>query len=168
MKFSFGNVVTLLSNKLGEIENDVPLWQIKGCEKLIKAITKIKNCMMELSNLASKHEIEASLFHHINTVKNFRIIGRKRQNDVMIKLIESMIKLIESYYCEKEKWYKIIKYLKKELRIKEQIILFENSNPKKMENLKTQNEKEKIQVHSADHSRSKKCFICEKLTMYQQ
>ena len=46
MKFSFGNVVTLLSNKLKEIEDDVPLWQIKGDEKLIKAITKIKNCIM--------------------------------------------------------------------------------------------------------------------------
>ena len=42
MKCSFGNVVSLLSNKLKEIENDVPLWQTKGDEKLIKAITKIK------------------------------------------------------------------------------------------------------------------------------
>ena len=85
----------------------------------------------------------------------FRIIGRKRQNDVMIKLIESD-------YCQKETWCEIIKYLEKELRINEQILLYENSNPKKPENSKTQNEKEKIQAHSADHSRSKKFFICEK------
>ena len=103
MKFSFGNVVTLLSNKLREIENDVALWQVKGDEKLIKAITKIKNCMMELSNLASKHEI-------------FRIIGRKRQNNVTIKLIESD-------YCEKETWCEIIKYLEKKHRIKEHSIV---------------------------------------------
>ena len=76
MKFSFGNV-TLLSNKLREIVNDVPLWQIKGYEKLIKAITKIKNCMMELSNLASKHEIEASLFQHCNTVKILELLVEK-------------------------------------------------------------------------------------------
>ena len=139
MKFSFGNVVSLLSNKLKEIENDVPLWQTKGDEKLIKAITKIKNCMMELSNLARKHDIEASLFHHSNTVKIFRIIGKKRQNDVMIKLIESD-------YNEKNIWCEIINYLEKEIRIKEQILLYENSNPKKTENSKTQKEKEKFQA----------------------
>ena len=115
MKFSFGNVVSLLSNKLKEIENDVPLWQTKDDEKLIKAITKIKTCMMELSNLVRKHDIETSLFHHSNTVNIFRIIGKKRQNDVMIKLIESD-------YNEKNIWYEIINYLEKEIRIK-----FENS-----------------------------------------
>ena len=34
MKFSFGNVVSLLSNKLKEIENDVPLWQTKVMKSL--------------------------------------------------------------------------------------------------------------------------------------
>ena len=78
-----------------------------------------------------------------------------------------MIKLIESDYNEKETWCEIIKYLERELRIKEQILLYENSNQKKTENLKTQNKKEKIQVYSAYHSRSKKCFFVKKIDHIQ-
>ena len=73
-----------------------------------------------------------------------------------------MIKLIESDYNEKNIWCEIINYLEKEIRIKEQLLLYENSNPRKTENSKTQKEKEKFQAYSVDHSRSKKCFICGK------
>ena len=78
LKQSFGNVVILLSTKLKEIESGVPLWQIKSDAKLVQAITKIKNCMMDLSGLAAKHKIEASLFHHSNLAKIYSILGRKR------------------------------------------------------------------------------------------
>ena len=80
LKQSFGNVVTLLSTKLKGIESGVPLRQIKS-EKLVQAITKIKNCMMDLSGLAAKHKIEASLFHRSNLAKIYSILGRKRQTD---------------------------------------------------------------------------------------
>ena len=45
----------------------------KGEEKLVQAITKVKNCMTELSSLANKHGIEASLFHTSNLSKIFQI-----------------------------------------------------------------------------------------------
>ena len=54
LKLSFGNVVTLLSTKLKEIVSGVPLWQIKSDEKLVQAITKIKNCMMESISIKPK------------------------------------------------------------------------------------------------------------------
>ena len=106
LKLSFGNVVTLLSTKLKEIESGVPLWQIKSDEKLVQEIIKIKNCMMELSGLAAKHKIEASLSYHSNFSKIYNILGRKRQTDITKKLIEFN-------YSERETWSEIIKILGK-------------------------------------------------------
>ena len=63
--------------KLKEIESGVPLWQIKS-EKVVQAIAKIKNCMMELNGLAAKHKIVGSLFHHSNLTKLYNILVRKR------------------------------------------------------------------------------------------
>ena len=124
LKLSFGNVVTLLSNKLRDIDCGVPLWQIKNEEKLVQAITKVKNCMVELNNLAKKHSIEAMLFHPSNLSKIFQIVGKKRQTDVMKKLIE--------YERNDQKtWQEIINYLDKELKVKEQILSYEMHDPKK-------------------------------------
>ena len=155
LKQSFGNVVTLLSTKLKEIESGVPLWQIKSDAKLVQAITKIKNCMIDLSGLAAKHKIEASLFHHSNLAKIYSILGRKRQTDIMRKLVEFN-------YSEQETWKEIIKILEKEIRVKEQILLFENPYPKKLENTKTPREKDRNQTYNVNQSKCKTCIICEK------
>ena len=154
LKLSFGNVVILLSTKLKEIESGVPLWQIKDDEKLVQAITKIKNCMMELSSLAAKHKIEASLFHHSNLAKIYNILGRRRQTDITKKLIKFD-------YNEQETWSEIIKILETELRVKEQILLFEHSHSKKSENSKSVREKDRNQTYNVNQSK-RNCVICEK------
>ena len=133
LKRLFGNVVTL-STKLKEIESGVPLWQIKS-EKLVQAITKIKNCMMDLSGLAAKHKIEASLFHHSNLAKIYSILGRKRQTDIMRKLVEFN-------YSEQETWEEIINFRKR------------NSS-------KRAREKDRNQTY-VNQSKCKKFIICEK------
>ena len=128
-----------------EIEND---------EKLIRAITKVANCMIELSNLVSKHEIEGSLFHYSNTVKIFKIIGRKRQTDIMTKVIES-------HHDEKKVWQEIMKYLEKEIQIKEKILLYEEIKLKNPEIPRPQ-KGGRNNAYNVDHLKSKKCFFVKK------
>ena len=70
-----------------------------------------------------------------------------------------MLELIESDYNEKEIGCEIIKYLEKELRIKKQILLYENSNPKK-----TENSKRTMQIIRD----VKNASFVKKLTTYQQ
>ena len=154
LKLSFGNVVTLLSNKLRDIDCGVPLWQIKNEEKLVQAITKVKNCMVELNNLAEKHSIEAMLFHPSNLSKIFQIVGKKRQTDVMKKLIE--------YERNDQKtWQEIINYLDKELKVKEQILSYEMHDPKKSGCPKSSGEKGN-KVYSIEATEGKKCLLCDK------
>ena len=117
LKFSFGDENTLLANKLRDIEGSTPLWKLKSDEKIVQIITKIRNCMMELCSLAKKHGIETRLFHNSNLAKIYFLIGRKRQADIMKKLLDTSP-------TDQETWNEIIKYLDRELKVKEQILLF--------------------------------------------
>ena len=110
---------TLLANKLGDIENQVPLGKIKNEEKLIQSITKIKNGMMELTYLAKKHNIEGCLFHTSNLAKVYNLIGRRRQTEIT-KLCISSGEMVAKYI-----WENIIQFLDEELKVKERILLFE-------------------------------------------
>ena len=123
LKQSFGCVDTLLANKFKLIENSDPLWNLKSDED---SVIDIKNVMQELSSLAEKHCIENNLFHVSNLAKIYFLIGKKRQTEIM-KI------LIENNSSEKESWAEIIKYLDNEVRVKEQIILFNRNNPIKSE-----------------------------------
>ena len=121
LKLSFGNVVTLMSKKLGEFECETPLYKVKGDENIVESIVKMKNCMLVLSSLAEKHEIEQNLFHTSNIVKVFNLLGKKRQIDLTETFVASEM-------SDKEKWTEMINYLDNELKVKEQLILFEKSS----------------------------------------
>ena len=156
LKISFGNVETLLRNKFWEIECGVPLWKIKSDEKIIQSIIKIKNTMIELRSLAKKHNIEQNLFHTSNLAKIYNILGKKKQ-------VELIKKLLDSGKNDEGKWEEIIKFLDKELNVKEQLLLFEKSNPKEEMNPKVKL-RDDVQTKTSytAHMTTNKCHICEK------
>merc|ERR1712096_521712 len=45
LKESFGDVQSLLSRKLSELDKSTPLWKVKADEKLIESILRLKNLM---------------------------------------------------------------------------------------------------------------------------
>ena len=86
LRSSFGNVSILLTSKFSDIDKGVPLFKIRNNdEKLVQSMTKIKNSMKELSQLAKKHDIEGTLYHPSNLSKFFYAIGENRQFDIKKK-----------------------------------------------------------------------------------
>ena len=120
LEVSFGNVNILLSNKLKKIEDSDPLWKMKSEEKISHSISKIINLMKELGSLASAHGIESTLYHSSNLAKIYAVIGKKRQSDIVKKLLEANAN-------DQVSWNEIIRYLDKELRVREQVHLFNKS-----------------------------------------
>ena len=117
-EIKIGDVSILLANKLGDIENQVPLWKIKNEEKLIQSITKIKNGMMELTYLAKKSITEGCFFHTSNLAKVYNLFGRRRQTEIT-KLCISSGEIAIKYI-----WENIIQFLVEELKVKERMLLF--------------------------------------------
>ena len=85
LKESFGDVQSLLSRKLSELDKSTPLWKVKADEKLIESILRLKNLMLELKTLAESHNIQSSLFHSSNVAKAFAHLGTKRQLEINLK-----------------------------------------------------------------------------------
>ncbi len=121
LKQSYGNVEHLLSKKLGEFDRGIPLGKVKGDDKIAQAITKIKNIMTDLSSLAEKHNIEQNLYHSSNICRLLGGFGRIRQTR-LTKIF------VENDMSEKEKWAEMIRYLEKELKVTEQLLLLDKSN----------------------------------------
>ena len=156
LQISYGNVTILLNNKFREIENGVPLWKIRDDEKIVQSIIKIKNTMLELISLAKKHRIEQNLFHSSNLAKIYNIIGKKRH-------VEITKKLLGSNKTDQEKWYEIIEFLDNELKLKEELLLFERSYSKDNNSSKTKSHEENpLKSYNAYSSENKKCIICGK------
>ena len=65
LKESFGDVQSLLSRKLSELEKRTPLMKVRGEEKLIQSILRLKNLMAELRKLAESHNIQSSLLFYL-------------------------------------------------------------------------------------------------------
>ena len=123
LKSSFGDVVTLVSKKLGTIERDTPLCKVKGDPNIVKSLLKLRNCMIDLKSLATKHGVEQHLFHTSNVAKIFGLLGRKRQTELTKKFVTCD-------HSEKDKWDEIISYLDNELKVTEQLLLLEKPEPK--------------------------------------
>ena len=146
LKISFGNVNVLLSSKLSEIEKNSQLFKIKNDEKLVQSITKLKNSMKELAQLAQKHDIEGSLYHSSNVVKIFNLIGHKRKTDItkivlkseqqttqsqqQASLIDTAPGIATSSRKTEDQiiWQETINYLENEQNLKERLLLFDKSN----------------------------------------
>ena len=77
LKESYGDVQSLLSKKLAELEKGTPLGKVKGDDKLIQSILRLKNLMVELKKLAESHNIQTNLFHTSNLGRVFTLLGKK-------------------------------------------------------------------------------------------
>ena len=104
---------------------------------------------------SKKHEIEGTLFHISNLAKVFNLIGKKRQ-------IEITKGLLKSNLTDRETWNEIIEYLDIELKVKEQILLFEKSTIDKCDNRKGKHLHDVPKSYSNIPSSNKKCFLCDK------
>ena len=113
LKESYGDVQSLLSKKLAELEKGTPLGKVKGDEKLIQSILRLKNLMVELKKLAESHNIQTNLFHTSNLARVFSLLGKKRQLDITKRFLKS-----ETEVTEEDKWDCIISYLDKELKVR--------------------------------------------------
>jgi len=154
LKLSYGCVETLLSKKLEELEKGIPLYKIKSEEKLIQSILQLRNAMLELKSLATKHGIERNLFHTSNLARVFNLLGRKRQLDITKKLLDSNKN-------EEQKWDFILEFLEKEMKVKEQMLLFEKSQVKSDEKSKQFGSSDS-KIYTVSTSFRKICAICEK------
>ena len=63
LKQAFGNPEELLRNKIREVEDLGPVWKMREPEKLVEALSKLVNAMIELRKMAEKHGIENDLYH---------------------------------------------------------------------------------------------------------
>ena len=160
LKLSFGNVTTMLNGKLRDLGSGEPLWKFKK-EKLVKSLTKFKNCMTDLTTLAEKHNVENQLYHSSNLATIYNMIGRDRQAKIMRK---SMANKLD----DKGTWSFIIGFLEEEIKLKEQMILFDQAHQSKSNKDKIGNSddsdsttKNNNQTYS-NAAPSTKCVICGK------
>ena len=86
---AYGNVRLLLQNKIDKLDDVECLHKIKGDEKLSVAIAKIMNMMIELSDLASKHNLENKLYIGGGLEKMYIIIGPNRERRFLTKNMET-------------------------------------------------------------------------------
>ena len=156
LEASFGNVNILLNKKLKIIEGSDPLWKMKSEEKVSYSMSKIINLMKELSSLASAHGVESTLYHSSNLAKIYALIGKKRQSDIVKKLLEADAD-------DKVHWNEIIRYLDKELRVKEQVNLFNKSQSSGHETSSSNKSSSNMNSYSAVATGTeKKCVLCDK------
>ena len=128
LKSSFGNVSTLLSAKISKIDASTPLWKVKGDENVVEAIINTKNLMVELSAMSEKHSVEQNLYHSSNISKVFSMLGRNRQLEFTKEMVDD-----SSVKSEKDTWKDLIKFLDKEVRVKEKMMLFKKSDTKSVD-----------------------------------
>ena len=154
LRLSFGNVNLLLANKLKTVEDSEPLHKIKGDERLVKALSKLKNLMTQLGVLAEKHGIEPSLYHSSNLARIYLLIGKKRQSDILKKVLDRD-------FSEKETWNEIVTYLDKELRLKEHMLLVTPCQNTQSEGAQRRRADDSYHVDTSNEAR--KCVICDKI-----
>ncbi len=155
---AYGNVKLLLQNKIGKLDDVESLEKIKGDEKIGVAIAKIINMMTELSDLASKHNLENKLYIGGGLEKIYTIVGSTRERKFLEKNLENLSSSSSSDSDEKQEWNALMKYLKKELAVREKLTLVQKSKS----SLLNSGEKKKnnvVNVHP-DFSSGLKCHIC--------
>ena len=157
---SFGCVNLLLQNKLCDVEKLGPIWKIRDNEKLIPALSNLVNVMSDLKVLAHKHKIENALYHSSNLGIIYNQIGKQRESKFISKNIDIRMD-------EQGKWNKIIEFLRREVRIKEEQVLSEKARTHisetthKSSNIDTHSRKSYVSTNDSGQN-PVICFICGK------
>ena len=126
---AYGNVKLLLQNKLSGLDDLECLEKMKGDEKIMLALAKIINAMIELRSLAEKHSLENKLYVGGGLEKIYSVIGDERQRKFLSKRVSdpSSPKPSTSDLEEKLEWIALLEFLKKEYSLREKLTLLQKS-----------------------------------------
>ena len=113
---SYGNARLLLQNKLAGLEKFGGLWKVKDDEGIKDILAKIVNTMIDLSSLATEHSIEGQLYEGGGLEKVFSLLGDRRHREFRSKNLDSSV-------GKKEEWEKLYAFLKKELNLRDKLVL---------------------------------------------
>ena len=121
LKEAFGDSEVLLRKKLVEVEKLGPIWKCKDKAKLVQILSKLIYVMIELQDLAKKHDIENDLYHGGAIQRVCEVLGNEQRNKFIRKYAEETL-------SKKAKWEKLIEFVKSELRVQEEIVLVQKES----------------------------------------
>ena len=125
---AYGNVKLLLQNKISNLDKLECLDKVKGDEKIGIAIAKITNMMIELGDLAQKHNLEYKLYVGGGLEKIYSLIGSERERKFLSKSVTNPTSSGTSDVLdEKLEWNNLLEFLKKELTMREKMTLLQKS-----------------------------------------
>ena len=158
LKEAYGDTELLLENKLHEIVNMGEIWKIKDKEKLVHALSKLKSIMLELQNLAAKHDIENELYYGGSIQKIYKVLGYGYTNKFIRKYCESKP-------SKKDCWGNLVAFIAKEVKFQEEIILnnriFHEGSKLSFIKKKSYDEGDKRTYNShIDKEKKLSCFLC--------
>ena len=168
LKEAFGDSEVLLRKKLKEVENLGPIWKCRDKTKLVQILSKLIFVMIDLQELAEKHDIENDLYHGGAIQRVYEVLGNEHRNKFIRKYAGENL-------SKKDKWNKLIEFVKYELRVQEEIVIVQKENiprQKSEEDQKADRDQKSdrdkksrgSKSYSADSSKlePKKCSLCDK------
>ena len=165
LKEAFGDSEVLLRKKLMEVEKLGPIWKCKDKAKLVQILSKLIYVMIELQDLAKKHDIENDLYHGGAIQRVYEVLGNEQRNKFIRKYAEETL-------SKKAKWDKLIEFVKSELRVQEEIVLVQKESVPRQKSEEDQksgdqkSDKDKKsgggKSYTADSSKKLECSLCGK------
>ena len=163
LKEAYGDTDVLLRSKLREVESLGPIWKCKSKNKLVQILSKLVYVMVDLQELAVTHSIENDLYHGGAIQKVYSVLGHKYRDKFIRKHVELEL-------SKKEKWAKLIEFVKSELKVEEEIALAhqqDSSFSTKTESVDTLehtgSRKSYNSVNSNPSDKSRQCILCGEL-----
>ena len=144
LKESFGCASLLLQNKLSDVKKMGPIWKIKDNEKLVPVISQLVNAMSELQFLVEKHDIKNILYHPCNLGIIYDLIGSQRKMRFIKKSIDVKMN-------QQEEWEKLMVFLKREIREREEFVLSERAS--------TQTSESSYKMSNYDTTKGRKTYL---------
>ena len=133
---AYGNVKFLLQNKMESLDKLETLDKLKGDDKIAHFLAKLINIMIDLGNLAQKHNLEGKLYIGGGIEKVLSLLGNSMERKFHSKHLDegssdsatSPDSWVESEVAqEKHVWNNLVKFLQKELSLREKMVLVSKS-----------------------------------------
>ena len=112
LKEVFGDIKTLLSNKLAELNNIDQLSRQREPVKIVDALSKLIHLMKDLLQLSKRHSIENKLYYGGGINKVYQLMGENRLNRWL-----TIAKVQDE---GEEQWLEVVEFLEKELKVNQQ------------------------------------------------
>ena len=121
----YGDSQILLHNKMSSLKKLSNLEKLKDDEKIAHSLTSLLNMMADLSSLAGKYDLEGDLYHGGGLERVLDLLGVVRERKFIKSISKSKLK-------NKEKWVKLVEFLREELSEREAYVL-NNKSKKSLE-----------------------------------